>query len=58
MLREDKKPFCVMHCSHKALDFGFVEKLKIQYGYTQKAMGFKNSKSAKPSFIVKSKFVK
>ena len=54
MLAENKMPYCVSHCSHKALDAGPLEELKAKYGDQQIALGFKYSKSAKPSSVMKS----
>ena len=52
MLNEGKRPYCVMHCSQDALDFGKIEDLQKKYGDVHETRGFKYSKSAKPSIVI------
>ncbi|HBE45098.1 MAG TPA: 4Fe-4S ferredoxin [Deltaproteobacteria bacterium] len=57
MLNKGKKPDCVIHCPHSALDAGPIEELKAKYGAIYEVRGFKYSKSAKPSVIFRPKKV-
>jgi len=53
MLNQGKRPDCVIHCSHSAMDAGTMDELRSKYGDLKEAPGFKYSKSARPSFVIK-----
>lgn len=52
-LAKSEKPVCVAACPQRALDFGYIDELKVKYGAGENIQALSSPSVTKPNLIVR-----